>query len=99
MLCPSPALQGEYVQLVTEMKLTQAIEPQIRSFLDGFYEVIPQSLISLFDEYELVSGSACHMYIACWSHAGHMLVTCWSHAGHTLITMYTGVATVRLASN
>ena len=49
-------IQGEYVQLVTEMKLTQAIEAQIRSFLDGFYEVIPQSLISLFDEYELVSG-------------------------------------------
>ena len=34
----------------------QAIGPQIRSFMDGFYEVIPHSLISLFDEYELVSS-------------------------------------------
>ena len=70
MACLSHAVQGEYVQLVTEMKLTQAIEAQIRSFLDGFYEVIPQSLISLFDEYELVSG--------------HMLVTCSSHVHHVL---------------
>ena len=46
--------QHEYVQLVTEMRMTQAIGPQIRSFMDGFYEVIPHSLISLFDEYELV---------------------------------------------
>ena len=36
--------------------MTQAIGPQIRSFMDGFYEVIPHSLISLFDEYELVSS-------------------------------------------
>ena len=49
--------QHEYVQLVTEMRMTQAIGLQIRSFMDGFYEVIPHSLISLFDEYELVSLS------------------------------------------
>ena len=47
-------MQREYVQLVTEMRMTQAIGRQIRSFLDGFYEVIPLELISLFDEYELV---------------------------------------------
>ncbi len=35
--------------------MTQAIGRQIQSFLDGFYEVIPLELISLFDEYELVS--------------------------------------------
>jgi E3 ubiquitin-protein ligase HACE1 len=46
--------KGEYVQLVTEVKLTEAIQEQIRSFLEGFYEIIPHSLISLFDEYELV---------------------------------------------
>ena len=61
--------QGEYVQLVTEMKLTQAIEAQIRSFLDGFYDIIPHSLISLFDEYELVSG---HMPVTCLSHVCHV---------------------------
>ena len=48
-------LQQEYVQLVTEMRMTQAIGPQIKSFMDGFHEIIPHSLISLFDEYELVS--------------------------------------------
>ena len=47
-------LQQEYVQLVTEMRMTQAIGPQIRSFMAGFHEIIPHSLISLFDEYELV---------------------------------------------
>ena len=52
----SPSSQREYVQLVTEMRMTQAIGKQIRSFLDGFYEIVPHKLISLFDEYELVSG-------------------------------------------
>lgn len=49
--------QAEYVQLVTEMRMTQAIGPQISSFKEGFYELIPHHLISLFDEYELVSSS------------------------------------------
>jgi E3 ubiquitin-protein ligase HACE1 len=43
----------EYVQLVAEMRMTRAIRPQIESFLSGFHEFIPPSLISLFDEYEL----------------------------------------------
>ena len=47
--------QREYVQLVTERRMTQAIGTQISSFLEGFYEIIPHELISLFDEYELVS--------------------------------------------
>ena len=38
--------------------MTQAIGPQISSFMQGFYEVIPHKLISLFDEYELV-GAMC----------------------------------------
>ena len=51
---PNPP-QREYVQLVTEMRMTQAIGKQIQCFLDGFYEIVPHKLISLFDEYELVS--------------------------------------------
>ncbi|XP_019853444.1 PREDICTED: E3 ubiquitin-protein ligase HACE1-like [Amphimedon queenslandica] len=43
----------EYVQLVTEMRMTQAIGHQINAFTEGFYEIIPHHLISLFDEYEL----------------------------------------------
>lgn len=47
--------QAEYVQLVTELRMTRAIQPQINGFLQGFHTFIPPSLIQLFDEYELVS--------------------------------------------
>ncbi|KAG8444723.1 hypothetical protein GDO86_009768 [Hymenochirus boettgeri] len=43
----------EYVQLVTELRMTRAIQPQINGFLQGFHTFIPPSLIQLFDEYEL----------------------------------------------
>ena len=49
--------QTEYVQLVTELRMTRAIQPQIDSFLSGFHQYIPQSLIQMFDEYELVNKS------------------------------------------
>ena len=52
------ALQAEYVQLVTELRMTRAIQPQINAFLQGFHMFIPPSLIQLFDEYELVSRNA-----------------------------------------
>lgn len=47
--------QAEYVQLVTELRMTRAIQPQINAFLQGFHTFILPSLIQLFDEYELVS--------------------------------------------
>uniref|UniRef100_A0A8C1THG2 E3 ubiquitin-protein ligase HACE1 n=1 Tax=Cyprinus carpio TaxID=7962 RepID=A0A8C1THG2_CYPCA len=47
--------KAEYVQLVTELRMTRAIQPQINAFLQGFHTFIPPSLIQLFDEYELVS--------------------------------------------
>ena len=43
----------EYVKLVCQMKMTGAIRKQIDSFLEGFYEVIPKRLISIFNEQEL----------------------------------------------
>uniref|UniRef100_A0AAY4D3S4 E3 ubiquitin-protein ligase HACE1 n=1 Tax=Denticeps clupeoides TaxID=299321 RepID=A0AAY4D3S4_9TELE len=43
----------EYVQLVTELRMTRAIQPQINAFLLGFHTFIPPSLIQLFDEFEL----------------------------------------------
>lgn len=52
-------LQAEYVQLVTELRMTRAIQPQINAFLQGFHMFIPPSLIQLFDEYELVSRDTC----------------------------------------
>jgi E3 ubiquitin-protein ligase HUWE1 len=43
----------EYVRLVTEMKMTTAIKPQIKSFLEGFSELIKPSLIAIFTPSEL----------------------------------------------
>ncbi|XP_019051618.1 PREDICTED: E3 ubiquitin-protein ligase UPL1-like isoform X2 [Nelumbo nucifera] len=43
----------EYVDLVAEHILTNAIRPQINSFLEGFNELIPRELISIFNGKEL----------------------------------------------
>lgn len=43
----------EYVHLVCQMKMTGSVRAQIKSFLDGFYEIIPKRLISIFNEQEL----------------------------------------------
>ncbi|KAM7466704.1 hypothetical protein LguiB_014266 [Lonicera macranthoides] len=43
----------EYVDLVAEHILTNAIRPQINSFLEGFDELIPRELISIFNDKEL----------------------------------------------
>lgn len=47
------ANKREYVQLACQMKMTESIKSQIKSFLEGFYEVIPKELISIFNEQEL----------------------------------------------
>ncbi|XP_044510273.1 E3 ubiquitin-protein ligase UPL2-like isoform X2 [Mangifera indica] len=49
----------QYVNLVAEHRLTTAIRPQINAFLEGFNELIPRELISIFNDKELellVSG-------------------------------------------
>ncbi|KAG9144122.1 hypothetical protein Leryth_013768 [Lithospermum erythrorhizon] len=43
----------EYVDLVADHILTNAIRPQINSFLEGFNELVPPELISLFNDKEL----------------------------------------------
>ncbi|XP_058747804.1 E3 ubiquitin-protein ligase UPL2-like [Vicia villosa] len=43
----------QYVDLVAEHRLTTAIRPQINSFLEGFSELIPRELISIFNDKEL----------------------------------------------
>ncbi|XP_065184808.1 E3 ubiquitin-protein ligase HACE1-like [Sycon ciliatum] len=43
----------EYVRLVAEQRLTSGIQEQIMAFMRGFNQMIPQRLISLFNEYEL----------------------------------------------
>ncbi|XP_073006653.1 E3 ubiquitin-protein ligase UPL2-like [Typha latifolia] len=49
----------EYVNRVAEHRLTTAIRPQINAFMDGFNELIPRDLISIFNDKEfelLISG-------------------------------------------
>ncbi|KAI8051112.1 hypothetical protein BDF22DRAFT_89497 [Syncephalis plumigaleata] len=43
----------DYVKLVVEQRLTLSIRKQIDSFLAGFHEIIPASLVSIFNEQEL----------------------------------------------
>ncbi|XP_010277573.1 PREDICTED: E3 ubiquitin-protein ligase UPL2-like isoform X2 [Nelumbo nucifera] len=43
----------EYVDLVAEHRLTTAIRPQINAFLEGFTELIPRDLVSIFNDKEL----------------------------------------------
>jgi len=60
----------QYVDLVAEHRLTTAIRPQINAFLEGFNELIPRELISIFNDKELellISGlpdidcKCCHL--------------------------------------
>ena len=43
----------EYVKLVCQMKMTGAIRQQLSAFLEGFYDIVPKKLISIFNEQEL----------------------------------------------
>jgi len=43
----------EYVDLIAKHKLTTAIDMQKRAFLEGFRELIPANLVSIFTENEL----------------------------------------------
>lgn len=43
----------QYVDLVAEHRLTTAIRPQINAFLEGFSELIPRELVSIFHDKEL----------------------------------------------
>ena len=43
----------EYVRLVCQMKMTGAVRKQLSAFLEGFYQIIPRRLISIFNEQEL----------------------------------------------
>lgn len=43
----------EYVKLVCQEKMTGAIRKQLGAFMEGFYDIIPKRLISIFTEQEL----------------------------------------------
>lgn len=43
----------EYVELMTEWRISKRVEEQFKAFISGFTELIPQDLINVFDEREL----------------------------------------------
>merc|ERR1712003_65985 len=45
--------KADYVQLMCEHKMTTSVNKQIKAFLEGFHELVPPNLISLFDDKEL----------------------------------------------
>lgn len=45
--------KSDYVRLLCQEKMTGAIRQQLNAFLEGFYDIIPKSLISIFNEQEL----------------------------------------------
>lgn len=45
--------KAEYVDLVTEYRISKRVAEQFDAFMSGFNELIPQELINVFDEREL----------------------------------------------
>ncbi|PWY97203.1 putative ubiquitin-protein ligase [Testicularia cyperi] len=43
----------EYVELMTEWRISTRVQEQFKAFISGFTELIPQDLINVFDEREL----------------------------------------------
>ncbi|GBG33706.1 E3 ubiquitin-protein ligase UPL1 [Hondaea fermentalgiana] len=43
----------DYIRLVTHYRMTNGIRAQLDAFLEGFHELVPAELISIFDENEL----------------------------------------------
>ena len=64
----TPANRHEYVKLMTKFMLVDRISQQLGMFLKGFYEVIPQYLISIFDfqELELLTSGLPNIDIVDW---------------------------------
>ncbi|KAJ4321032.1 E3 ubiquitin-protein ligase tom1 [Neodidymelliopsis sp. IMI 364377] len=43
----------EYIRLITEHRLTGAVQEQLQEFLRGFHDIVPAELVSIFSEQEL----------------------------------------------
>lgn len=43
----------QYVELVSEWKISKRVQDQISALSDGFYEIVPRELASVFDEREM----------------------------------------------
>ena len=59
----------EYVDAVVEYRISKRVKEQFDSFMSGFSELIPQDLITVFDERELellIGGmSEIDVYVPC----------------------------------
>ncbi|KAI5857099.1 hypothetical protein BZA05DRAFT_166177 [Tricharina praecox] len=45
--------KGEYVELITKWRIERRVEDQFKAFIEGFHDLIPADLITVFDEREL----------------------------------------------
>lgn len=43
----------EYVRLIIEFRLLNSVQEQMESFLQGFHDIVPAELVSIFNEQEL----------------------------------------------
>jgi len=43
----------EYVELITKWRIERRVEDQFKAFIEGFHDLIPAELITVFDEREL----------------------------------------------
>ncbi|KAL6928380.1 NEDD4 E3 ubiquitin-protein ligase [Hanseniaspora valbyensis] len=43
----------EYIELFTQWKISDRVSAQLKAFMDGFNELIPEDLVTVFDEREL----------------------------------------------
>jgi len=43
----------EYVRLIVDYRLITSVKEQLDNFLQGFYQIVPKSLVAIFDEREL----------------------------------------------
>ncbi|CCH62217.1 hypothetical protein TBLA_0G02790 [Henningerozyma blattae CBS 6284] len=43
----------EYIELFTQWKIVDRVQEQLKAFMDGFNELIPEDLVTVFDEREL----------------------------------------------
>lgn len=43
----------EYIHLICHNRMTKRIQEQIKFFVEGFHDIIPSDIISIFDSHEL----------------------------------------------
>ncbi|AMD21038.1 HEL243Cp [Eremothecium sinecaudum] len=58
----------EYVELFTQWKICTRVEAQLKAFMDGFNELIPEDLVNVFDgrELELLIGGIAEIDVEDW---------------------------------